>query len=305
MFISDQPSACHLQAQYQELQQKYADLKAAKIGELQQMLDEQNEHMQRNSAAAQELALKWQHEAERQAEIVKEAGSQAVLEVQICDLIDTAWLNLARDPRSIGNMVAAILNHPMPSPILYRAFYLTHYFDRGHVSGMQELARLRLDVLNYQEQAVGAEGLAVAKDKLLADTDAQLAQQQAELADSTAQLANNAAELADKETRLAQQEAALVDKEGELSVQAERIAELEAAISALELQLAAQIPTYTGTLSGHQSGVAKHGLAANALVSLTVPRFFHACTRLCRTQTLTACRLSDWDHCGCRADPRP
>lgn len=73
-----------LQADYAELQQKYADLKEKKIQDLDSMLEEHAAKQAAHNETAVKLADHWRQEAHRQAAFAQAAGAPAM---QVCFLL--------------------------------------------------------------------------------------------------------------------------------------------------------------------------------------------------------------------------
>jgi len=61
-----------LRASYRELEQKYKDLKVAKIAQVKALLEEQSENLAQQGEASKKLVDVWRAEAERQAGVVRE-----------------------------------------------------------------------------------------------------------------------------------------------------------------------------------------------------------------------------------------
>ncbi len=61
-----------LRASYRELEQKYKDLKVAKIAQVKALLEEQSENLAQQGEASKKLVEVWRAEAERQAGVVRE-----------------------------------------------------------------------------------------------------------------------------------------------------------------------------------------------------------------------------------------
>lgn len=71
-----------MQANYAQLQQKYADLKEKKINDLDSLLEEHSAHLATHNETAVRLAEHWRQEAHRQAAFAQAAGAPAM---QVCN----------------------------------------------------------------------------------------------------------------------------------------------------------------------------------------------------------------------------
>merc|ERR1711903_160061 len=69
---SDSQGFYQLRASYRELEQKYKDLKVAKIAQVKALLEEQSENLAQQGEASKKLVEVWRSEAERQAGLVRE-----------------------------------------------------------------------------------------------------------------------------------------------------------------------------------------------------------------------------------------
>ena len=67
-----------MQANYAQLQQKYADLKEKKISDLDSLLEEHSAHLSAHNETAVKLAEHWRQEAHRQAAFAQAAGAPAM-----------------------------------------------------------------------------------------------------------------------------------------------------------------------------------------------------------------------------------
>ena len=69
---SDSQGFYQLRANYRELEQKYKDLKVAKIAQVKALLEEQSANLAQQGEASKKLVEVWRSEAERQAGLVRE-----------------------------------------------------------------------------------------------------------------------------------------------------------------------------------------------------------------------------------------
>ena len=69
---SDSQGFYQLRANYRDLEQKYKDLKVAKIAQVKALLEEQSENLAQQGEASKKLVEVWRSEAERQAGLVRE-----------------------------------------------------------------------------------------------------------------------------------------------------------------------------------------------------------------------------------------
>lgn len=85
-----------MQANYAQLQQKYADLKEKKINDLDSLLEEHSAHLTAHNETAVKLAEHWRQEAHRQAAFAQAAGAPAMQVAPHCSFAHTAILIMER-----------------------------------------------------------------------------------------------------------------------------------------------------------------------------------------------------------------